>query len=262
MSTDLQKVFDRVDLNRTLRKQADFTWGGLWKGTKNVGGKVVGRVLTPAMIGYDAYDQHKQFKRSGTGRAEDLHGFIGEDGYAHDIPHYGMSAAEGATYAIPFLGWTGIPERLLANFNHKERYRKPTDQYYQMRQNLADAGISVGRNGATSGFIGGQGMVQHRNPKWTKTQKQKLLDKMIDPDTGAPLEGWQRALDGLDYTTKTQRMGEINFLLGYLNKAKLAPQSIFSNVTGLATAESQAKTLDKFDYGRPAFNLRKSIENA
>lgn len=246
MSTAEQKVMERIYRNRGLQKRAG--WGRVLTGTAGTG-----------LAGWGFYSDPKNsfrgYQMGGRGGAEDLGGYMGEGGYVQGTPSYLDNIIENSLYFVPYVGWPLADAYGVAR--HNERYRKPTDRYYKMRESLARAGIEVGRNGSKQGIINNVGGARHRNPNFTKAQKEKLLSNFIDPETGAPMKDWRKGFDARDYQTKADQMIIWNAVLGGLNKVKLAPSGIMPEVTGLATGARQERDIERIM--SPGFNLRGSL---
>lgn len=170
---------------------------------------------------YGAYKANRDYT-GGYGGAEDLHGFAGEDGMIRTRPGMlGPSLAALSLVApfkpfkflkkVPYLGRAanGLVSDILARSAlhsglsglFEKNPTKTTENYYKMRQALADAGITVGRNGSDGGIVNNfKTAPKHVKAKFTREQKQKLMQHMIDPRTGAPFAGWKDALKGKDPT--------------------------------------------------------------
>lgn len=208
MTSAHQLVLDRVRENRGMRKQAV--------------------AILPLIYGalaangiYGAYKANRDYM-GGYGGAEDLHGFAGEDGMIRTRPGMlGPSLAELSWFVpfkpfkflrkVPYLGraTNGFISDIVAhsalnaglNGLFEKNPMKTTENYYKMRQALADAGITVGRNGSDGGIVNNfKTAPKHVKARFTGEQKQKLMQHMIDPRTGAPFAGWKDALKGKDPT--------------------------------------------------------------
>lgn len=173
---------------------------------------LAGLALNGLLAGSDIYNLYSKNRDSqyGYGDASDLHGFIGENGLI-GRPNLAPEGLAAATYFIPFAGplkWLKkvpvvrrVPNLLLDSAAHigvasaipgmAQNPREQHDRYYRMRQSLADAGITVGRNGSNEGIVNNSRYApRHVVKRYTGEQKRKLREHMIDPSTGAPIQGW------------------------------------------------------------------------
>jgi hypothetical protein len=126
----------------------------------------------------------------GKGSALDLHNFLDEDGFVHDIGGMNRDVSKAYLGGIPHVLTMAVPlyDDLVAD--PSQRRRIATNRFYATLGDIARAGIEVGRNGSTEGIINNRNALarEHVNPKFTRTQRKKLREEyLIDPRTGAPL---------------------------------------------------------------------------
>lgn len=172
--------------------------------------------------GYNIYAKNRD-SQYGYGDASDLHGFVGENGLV-GRPNLAPDALAGASWFIPLAGPAKllkkvpgvkyVPSLVTDMMMHSglagafpalaQNPREKHDRYYRMRQSLADAGITVGRNGSNEGIVNNSPYApRHVVKRYTGEQKRKLREHMIDPDTGAPIQGWD------SMATATQLMNSL-----------------------------------------------------
>ena len=159
--------------------------------------------------GYDIYAKNRD-SQYGFGDASDLHGFIGEDGLVGSRPDLKFQGLATGVMSIPGVGLVGGGVKGISKFflfeamrnaafmdlvrRANQGSREKNDRYYRMRQSLADAGITVGRNGSNEGIVNNSPHApRHVIKGYTGEQKRKLRERMIDPATGAPYQDWSTA---------------------------------------------------------------------